>query len=288
MQLWQDTDLLIGVGSRLELQYMRWMGMDSFHDHPSADGARVIRIDIDPAEMQRFRPDVGVVADSAEAVSALIEKITARGFRAGDTQRIADAKAAARKNIEEIQPQIAYLDVIRDVMPRDGRFVGELCQVGFASYFGFEVYEPRTYISEGFQGTLGFGFPTALGVKAALPDKAVVSVTGDGGFMFGVQELATAVQYDIGLVTIVFNNSSYGNVRRDQQQRFDANLIGADLVNPDFMKFADSFGVSGHRVHSPGEMRGVLERAIDNDAPSLIEVVIERGSEASPWKYIMR
>jgi acetolactate synthase-1/2/3 large subunit len=285
--LWEDTDLLIGVGSRLELQYMRWMGMAGFRDRPPADSARVIRIDIDPAEMQRFQPQVGIVADAAAGVSALMDKVAARGFRAGDMQRIANAKATARRNIEEIQPQMEYLDTIRRVLPRDGRFVGELCQVGFASYFGFEVYEPHTYISEGYQGTLGFGFPTAVGVKAALPDKAVVSVTGDGGFMFGIQELATAVQHGIGLVTIVFNNESFGNVRRDQQQRFDSHLIGADLKNPDFMKLAESFGASGYRVTSPQELEPVLSRAIDEDVAALIEVVVERGSEASPWKYIM-
>ena len=87
---------------------------------------------------------------------------------------------------------MAYLDVIRAVLPRDGFFVEELCQAGFTSYFGFPVYEPRTYVSSGYQGTLGFGFPTAIGVKAAMPDKPVISIIGDGGFMFNVQELATA------------------------------------------------------------------------------------------------
>ncbi len=288
MLLWEDTDLLIGIGSRLEMQYMRWMGMGGFLDAPPEGTPKVIRIDIDPQEMIRFKPDVGVIADAVDGVTALAEKVSARGFNTGSSERIAAAKAKARRDIEEIQPQLAYLDVIRAVLPRDGRLVGELCQVGFTSYFGFDVYEPRTYITEGYQGTLGFGFPTAIGVKAALPGKAVVSVTGDGGFMFGVQELATAAQHNIGLVTIVFNNSSFGNVRRDQQQRFDGNLIGANLDNPDFLKLAESFGVAGYRVSSPDELRPALAKAIDDDVPALIEVVVERGSETSPWKYIMR
>ena len=286
--LWPDTDLLIGIGSRLEMQYMRWESMAHYIDRPPEGGAKLIRIDIDPKEMQRFRPDVAVVADAADATRALIERTGKTGFKPGDLDRIAEAKAQARKNISEIQPQMAYLDTIREVLPRDGYFVEELCQVGFTSNFGFEVYEPRTYVTTGYQGTLGYGFPTAIGVKAAMADRAVVSITGDGGFMFGMPELATAAQHDIGLITIVFNNHSFGNVRRDQQLKFDSNLIGADLDNPDFVKLAESFGVAGYRVESPDELKPALAKAIDEDKPAIVEVLIERGSETSPWKYIHR
>jgi len=284
--LWQDTDLLIGIGSRLELQFMRWGSMAHYYDSAPPGGPKVIRIDIDPEEMRRFRPDVGIVADSVDGTRALIDAVGRRGHKAGDLDRIASAKAKARDMIEEVQPQIAYLDVIRDVLPRDGYFVEEVCQVGFASNFGFPVYEPRTYVSTGFQGNLGFGFPTAIGVKAAMPERAVVSIAGDGGFMFGVQELATAVQHDIGLVTVVFNNSAFGNVRRDQQNQYGGRLIGSDLVNPDMVKLGEAFGVDAYRVDTPEGLRPVLERAIDNDRPALIDVTVERGSEVSPWKYL--
>ena len=286
--LWPDTDLLIGIGSRLEMQYMRWESMAHYIDRPPEGGAKLIRIDIDPKEMQRFKPDVAVVADSAEGTRALIEKAGKKGFIDGDLDRIATAKAQARKNIEEIQPQMSYLDTIREVLPRDGYFVEELCQVGFTSNYGFDIYEPRTYVTTGYQGTLGYGFPTAIGVKAAMPDRAVLSIIGDGGFMFGMPELASAAQHGIGLITIVFNNNSFGNVRRDQQLKFDSNLIGADLVNPDFVKLAESFGVAGYRAESPAELKPALAKAIDDDQPAIIEVVIERGSETSPWKYIHR
>ena len=286
--LWPDTDLLIGIGSRLEMQYMRWESMAHYIDRPPEGGAKLIRIDIDPEEMQRFKPDVAVVADSVEGTRALIEKVGMKGFIDGDLDRIAAAKMQARKNIEEIQPQMSYLDTIRDVLPRDGYFVEELCQVGFTSNFGFDIYEPRTYVTTGYQGTLGYGFPTAIGVKAAMPDRAVLSIIGDGGFMFGMPELASALQHDIGLITIVFNNNSFGNVRRDQQLKFDSNLIGADLVNPDFVKLAESFGVAGYRVDSPADLKPALAKAIEDDEPAIIEVVIERGSETSPWKYIHR
>ncbi len=286
--LWQGTDLLIGIGSRLEMQYMRWESMAHYIDRPPAGGPKLIRIDIDPQEMQRFKPDVAVIADAADGTRALIKKAGKKGFKTGDLDRIAETKAKARKDIEEIQPQLSYLDTIREVLPRDGYFVEELCQVGFTSNFGFDVYEPRTYVTTGYQGTLGYGFPTAIGVKAAMPDRAVVSIIGDGGFMFGMPELASAAQHDIGLITIVFNNNSFGNVRRDQQEKYDNHLIGADLDNPDFVKLTESFGVAGYRAESPDELKPVLAKAIDEDKPAIIEVLIERGAETSPWKYIHR
>jgi len=286
--LWDDTDLLIGIGSRLEMQFMRWRSMAVYDDRAPADGPKVIRIDIDPDEMERFKPDTGIIADAVDGTRALIEKVLSRGHKPGDLDRIAAAKAKSRSDFEEIQPQVAYLDTIREVLPRDGFLVEELCQVGFASYYAYPVYEPRTYVTCGYQGTLGFGFPTAIGVKAALPDKAVVSITGDGGFFFGMPELASAAQHNIGLITVVFNNSSFGNVRRDQQMQYDSHLIGADLVNPDLLKIADAFGVDGYRVNSPEELKPALATAIDKDQPALIEVVVERGSETSPWKYITK
>jgi len=285
-KLWPDTDLLIGIGSRLEMQYMRWGSMANYQQKPPPGGPKLIRIDIDPIEMQRLQPDVGIVADSADGVRALLEAIGRNGFKPGNAMRVARAKRQARAEIEAIQPEMAYLDVIRRVLPRDGFFVEELCQAGFASYYGFPVYQPRTYVTAGYQGTLGFGFPTAIGVKAAMPERAVVSITGDGGFMFGMPELATAVQHNIGLVTIVFNNSSFGNVRRDQQRAYDGRLVGADLSNPDFLSLAEAFGAAAWRVDSPEGLAAVLETALSNDEPAIIEVALERGSESDPWPFI--
>jgi acetolactate synthase I/II/III large subunit len=185
-----------------------------------------------------------------------------------------------------VQPQLSYLDVVRRVLPRDGIVTGELSQVGFTSYFGYPVLEPRTYVSEGFQGTLGFGFPTALGVKAAHPDRPVVCITGDGGFMFAAQELATAAQENIPLVTLLFNNSSYGNVLRDQQTSFGNRIIGAHLKNPDFQAFAAAFGIESHRVTTPEALEPVLQAAIGRGAAVLIEVQLPEGSETSPWEFI--
>jgi len=181
---------------------------------------------------------------------------------------------------------MAYLNILREVVPANRIPPREPFQGGFASLYGFPVYEPRTFITSGYQGTLGSGFPTALGAKVAHPDRAVVAITGDGGFMFGVQELATAVQFNIGVVVLVFNNDSYGNVRRDQRERFDGRVVAADLVNPDFVRLAESFRVGAVRVTSPEAFRPALEKALASGGPYLIDIEVPRDSEASPWGFI--
>jgi acetolactate synthase-1/2/3 large subunit len=271
---------------------MRWNGMMTLVDRPQAP-PHLIRIDIDPSEMRRLVPHAGIVADAevgTRALLAAVRRLRGRkspGKGASETYaRVAAIRVDTRAAYEKIQPQLAYLDVIREVLPREGILVTELSQVGFTSYFAYPVYAPRTYVSEGYQGTLGFGFPTALGVKVAHPDTPVVSVAGDGGFMFAVQELATAKQYGIALVTLVFNNASYGNVLRDQRTAYGNRVIGAVLDNPDFMLLAKAFGVEGHRVGSPAALKRVLEKAIRADGPVLIEVQVPQGDEVSPWEFI--
>jgi acetolactate synthase-1/2/3 large subunit len=286
-ELWDDVDLLIGIGSRLEMPYMRWRSGMRYESKPS--GPQLIRIDIDRDEMTRLIPDVGVVGDADEAVRALVGVLESRLDRPGGPARraeIAAANALARSLIARIVPQAAYLDTIRAVVPRDGFIVPELSQLGFATYTGaLPIYEPRTYVTEGHQGTLGFGFPTALGVKVANPHRAVVSLTGDGGFMFGVQELATAAEHGIGVVTLLFNNGSYANVLRDQRQG-SGRVIGSTFRNPNFMKLASAFDVAATRVDSPETLAPALEWALAEGKPHLIEVMIEPGSETSPWPLI--
>ena len=279
IHLWMNTDVVIGIGSRLELQHLRWKTMPA--------NVKFVRIDIDPLEMVRLPPAAGVVADARAGTAALVEALMKKiGPRPSREHEFIRAKAKARGEFEKVQPQMSYLDAIRAVLPHDGFFVEEISQVGFAARFGFPVYAPRTYVTCGYQETLGFGFNTALGVKVANPDKPVISICGDGGFLFGAQELATAVQHGINVITCVFNNSAFGNVRRDQLTTYKGRIIGAELANPDFVKLAESFGVAAYRVRTPAEFRPVLERAFAADAPALIEVMVERGSEASPWPFL--
>jgi acetolactate synthase-1/2/3 large subunit len=276
---WKDTDLLVAIGTRMELQYLRW------RTFPPA--LKIIRIDIDPRELVRRKPDVGLVTDAKLGVRALIAALT--GLKAEPVRREAEfvaLKAQARAEFATVQPQVAYLDVIRAALPRNGFFVEEICQVGFTARFAFPVYEPRTYVSCGYQDNLGFGLMTALGVKVAHPDEVVISVSGDGGFMFGVQELATAVQSEINLIAIVFNNRSFGNVLRDQKTTFDGRYIGESLKNPDFVKLAESFGAAAYRATSATELAAVLARALAEKGPVVIEVPGNPGSEASPWPFL--
>jgi acetolactate synthase-1/2/3 large subunit len=276
---WQQTDVLIAIGTRMELQYIRWRRFPP--------GLKIVRIEIDPEEILRRTIEVGIVADAAAGTRALLAALAPLlAKRASREAEFNEIKARSRKEIEVVQPQLAYLDVIRAVLPRDGFFVEEISQMGFTSRFGFPVYEPRTFVTGGYQDNLGFGYMTALGVKVANPGKPVVSINGDGGFMFGVQELATAAQYNIGCVAIVFNNQCFGNVLRDQKQNFGERHYGDRLRNPDFLKLAESFGVAGYRASTPAELRTTLERALAADAPALIEVPGEPGAESSPWPFI--
>jgi acetolactate synthase I/II/III large subunit len=280
-RLWPETDLMIGIGTRLELPTMsRWPYRP--------DGLKSIRIDIDPSEMRRYTPDVAVISDSKAGTRELLAAVSTAGYRktAGRRAAIREATAAAQQEIQKVQPQMAYLNILREVLPSNAIVTDELSQVGFASWYGFPIYEPRTFITSGYQGTLGSGFPTALGAKVANPDRPVVAITGDGGFMFGVQELSTAVQFNIGVVTLVFNNNAYGNVRRDQRTRFDGRVVAADLVNPDFVKLAESFGVAASRVTSPDHFRPALEKALAHRGPSLIAIEVPRDSEVTPWTFI--
>ncbi|SHJ73594.1 acetolactate synthase, large subunit [Bradyrhizobium lablabi] len=281
-RLWPQTDLMIGIGTRMELpaSSFRWPFQPS--------GLKSIRIDIDPAEMRRLTPDAAVVADARAGTSELLAAVRRAGYTKtrGRRAAIREASAAALQEIQKIQPQMAYLNILREVLPDNAIVTDELSQVGFASWYGFPIFEPRTFITSGYQGTLGSGFPTALGAKVANPDRPVVAITGDGGFMFGVQELATAVQFNIGVVTLVFNNNAYGNVRRDQRERFDGRVVASDLVNPDFVKLAESFGVGAARVTSPENFRPALEKALADGGPYLISIEIPKDSEVSPWAFI--
>lgn len=274
---WKNTDVLIGIGSRLELKFMRWRWLPK--------GLKVIRIDIDPTEMVRLKPDVAIVADATAGTAALTQAVVQKAAPSR-VEEFADLNRQAGGRFSAVQPQADYLDAIREALPRDGFFVEEVSQMGFTARFSFPVYGPRQYVTCGYQDNLGLGYTTALGAKVGNTDKAVVSVSGDGDFMFGVQELATAVQHNIAVVAIVLNNNAYGNVLRDQKQTYSGRYIGSDLTNPDFVKLGDSFGVKTYRATSPAELKAMLTEALALNAPVLIEVPIEKGSEASPWPFI--
>lgn len=277
--LWRDADVVLVVGSRVKMPLTMWG-----HD----DGMQLVRIDIDPEQIRKpIESDVAMVNDARDAMQAIVEALESRGVESPSREdELSALKAEFRTRFErQIGPQLGYLDAIRDALPDDGYFVDEITQVGFSSWYAFPVYHPRHFISAGHQGTLGYGFATALGVQVAHPDKAVVAISGDGGFMFNLPEITTAVQYDIPLVMIVFNNSMFGNVRRQQDEGFGGRNIATDLHNPDFLKLADAVGMQGYRVHTADELRITLEEALAARQPALIEVPV--GDMPSPWQFIL-
>lgn len=276
-KLWPETDLLVGFGTRLEVPTQRWGSAPA--------GLKMARVDIDPVELRRLKVDIGLLADAADAARALTGLLAERRGPAR-LAAIAHAKAEAAAAIREVQPQMSFLEAIRDVLPRDGILCDEMTQAGYVSWFGFPLHAPRTLITSGFSGTLGAGFPTALGVKVAKPDTPVVALTGDGGFLFGGNELATAVQHGINLVTVLFNNQSYGNVLRDQRRLFDGRDSGSVLRNPDFALYAKSFGVPFWRVRDADALRPALREALAAGQPALIEVITDITQETPPWRFI--
>jgi acetolactate synthase-1/2/3 large subunit len=248
------------------------------------DQLKVIRIDIDPEEVARISPPaIALIGQSHPALSALlaaVEKVV--GTRPSRRQELEALKAAIEADFDRLQPQMGFLRAIRAELPEDGFFVEEMTQVGYVARFALPIYQPRTYISCGYQGTLGWGFATGLGVKTAYPDRAVVTVNGDGGFLFTVQELATAVQQRLATVNLVFNDGAYGNVRRMQQQQYNNRVIATELHNPDFVKLAESFGAQGLRAHTPDEVRTAIRQGLATaETPTVIEIPV--GEMPSPW-----
>jgi len=244
-----------------------------------------VLVDIDPVQAVRLEPDVAVVADAREAAAALAGELDDRDLsprdRSAEFQAVKDQTA---REFRDVGIDLDYLAAIRAALPADGFFVEEICQVGFASYFGFPVHAPRQFVTCGHQGTLGFGYPTSLGVKAAFPGRAVVSIAGDGGFMFGLGELAAAVQHRLDVVAVVFNNNAFGNVLLDQKRMYSGRDVGARLRNPDFAAVAEAFGAHGIRVERPSEVKQALYKALAADRTVVIEARTDlRIAAARSW-----
>ena len=280
--LWPKIDVALAVGTRFFHPIIEW-GRD--------DDIRLIRIDIDPTQsVAAWPPDVHIVADARAALAALLGRVAQtnarRPNREDEFARTKMAKEAALGRI--LAPQQAYTKVIRDALPEDGIVCFDVTQLHFYSWWGYPVYRPRTVIQPGYQGTLGYGYPTALGAKVALPDKPVVYVGGDGGFMFNCQELSTAMRFGIGVVAIVFNDGAYGNVRRGQKEMFGGRLISSDLYNPDFAKFAASFGMDFWHCDSPQTLRPALDAALGTGRPAFIEVTIEGFPNPFPHMFFRK
>ena len=277
-RLWPECDLVIGLGTRLAVQKLEW-GVDEALD--------ILHIDIDPAVPDRGpKPSLKLTGDLGDA----LPRISAAIGNAGDDRSAWRARIAAVKHevsadiAQKLAPQLDWLAAIRSALPADGLFVDELTQIGYVSRFSFPVSGPRRFLSTGYQGTLGWGIATAIGAAHARPDVPVVSISGDGGAMFAIAELATAAHHKIPVTIIVMNDNAFGNVRGIQRDNFDGRFIASDLTSPDFVALAKACGVSAVRATSPDELQAALAQAVAHNGPNLIEVPV--GDFPSPWEYI--
>ncbi|HXH22764.1 MAG TPA: thiamine pyrophosphate-dependent enzyme [Dehalococcoidia bacterium] len=262
------ADVVLVVGTRFVQGIMQnqpppWLTRDK----------TVIQMDVDPEEVGRnYKPDIGIVADAKKGLAALAERVGRHNIRRPSRRdELMALKKAIADEARAMSPQADYAWAIRDELPDDGIFIQESTQVGYWSGAFFPAYQPRTYFTSGYQGTLGYGFATALGAQVGNPDRKVVSINGDGGFFYNVQELSTMVQQKIPLTAIVFNDNAYGNVKRIQEMRFGGRTIASDLYNPDMAKLADAYGVDFRRANSPAELRSVLHDVFKDHHPVLIE-----------------
>ena len=273
------ADVVLVVGSRLALVTF-------------AAGQRIVQIDVDPEEIGRNHQNtVGLVGDARRTLEALLEKLRAAAAPRPSRKAEREALRAEIAALMTQEPQTSILRSLRSGCPEDTILIAGMTQIGYYSRPFWPTYSPRTYITSSYSGNLGYEYPVALGAKVARPEKPVVAVIGDGGFLFNAQELATAVQHKINVVAVVFNDDAYGNVARDLDEDWGGNF-GAALHNPDFMKLADAYGVHGMRAKEPTDVGRLVKEAVGLERPVLIEVPVGRmprpaffAARKAPTKY---
>ena len=277
-----EADLLIAIGVRFS---DRTTGrLDSF-----VPDTKVIHIDIDPAEIGKNVPvDLPIVGDARNVLASLNK--TLEGHNASDDVNKWTDMIKQRK--QDLLPRVTYDDVplkpqsvikeIAEVLTPESILTTDVGQNQMWAAHFYDTQRPRKFISSGGLGTMGFGFPSAIGAKVACPDDPVVSINGDGGFLMVCQELATVREYDIPVIAIVLENRTLGMVYQWQSllynNRHSQTLIGN---SPDFVKLAESFGVNAVRITKPGETKEALGKAIKDNEPILLNVVID-SEEALP------
>lgn len=269
------ADLVLAVGTRF---------VSTFGTQVDVGDAEAIIVNAEEDDLHGPREAaLRIHADARLALEMLVDALPVDS-RPDRSEELATTRAWLAEKLEDLAPQRSFLAAIRAALPDDGVFVSEFTQVGYAASACYPAYDPRTYIGPGYQGTLGYGFATALGVQAADSDRAVVSVNGDGGFSWTLQELSTAKRYGLPLVAIVFHDGYYSNVRRIQKNRYGARFFATELTNPDYQILAEAFGIRSARAYTPEELEPVLKEALAAREPVLIEVPV--GEFPSPWHLV--
>lgn len=270
------TDVLLVAGSR----FVDGMARPAF----TSAGCQIIYLNIEAEDMAGPRQaGLAIEADVMAGVEALLAALPESSeltSRAG----IADAvRQWCATQISAIAPQKDYIAALRVTMDDDDILVSELTQIGYYANIAFPVHGARKLITPGYQGTLGYGFNTALGVAVGNPAKRVVSINGDGGFAWGMQELSTLARDELNLSVVIFVDGRYGNVHRIQKRTFGETFV-TDLRNPDFLKLAAAYDIPVEAVDSPEGLAQALQNAKERGGPALIAVRVEE--MPSPWALI--
>jgi len=277
---WSRADVVLALGTRLYPALPAW-GRDA--------SMSIIRVDIDPAEVSRLQGEVcSIEGDVGEFVRRLLGALRERKGRQPPDRSVGlDAvRAAVERDLEPLGPQRELLGVIRDELGEDGVLVSDLTQLHYVAPDAYPVYRPRTFIHASYQGTLGHAAASSIGVQLAVPNRPVIALAGDGGFMFTMQELATAVRFNVPVTWVVMNDGAFGNVRRMLKEDYGNRVLGADLSNPDFVRLAESFGIPARRATGPEKFRLALRESIATDGPALVEYVAPEFP--SPWPLYFR
>ncbi|MEZ4523542.1 MAG: thiamine pyrophosphate-binding protein [Thermomicrobiales bacterium] len=267
--VYEDADVVLAIGTRFDRPATDW-GTD--------DGMKIIRVDIDDQEIDRIiQPDISLLGDANAVLGQIFDQVDRKTYtRDSRAPELNEIREAVEDQLFEFQPSHDFAKAIREELPDDGILSGEITQLSAYADIGFPVYRPRSLIGAGYQGTLGFGYATALGVQVGNPDRKVVSINGDGGFLYTMPELATAVRHQIPLVAIVINDGAFGNVKYIQQTRYGGREIASTLGNPDFVKLAESFGAAGLRATNAEELGRAVREGFENNHPTLIDVPVDR------------
>lgn len=276
-ELLAEADVALVVGSRIDVV----SDVNTGARFPS----KIVQIDLDPLVVGQRRPvTAGVVGDAALVLEAIAAQLP--DSRGGECWfPVADFLARKRAWLaDHTGPVMPLVEDLRAALPDDAIVVDDLTLVGYWMPVLFPTYHPRTLIHPGTFGTLGYSMPAAIGAKLACPDRTVVSISGDGGFLFTLQELATAVVENIDLISIVFNDGGFGAIKHYQDRMFGGRHIGTKLSNPDFVKLGDAFGARSERV-APEDLGATVKRAREAGGVWLIEVPFAPGGTANmvPW-----
>lgn len=276
-ELLTQADLALVVGSRIDV-VSDWNLGARFPQ-------RIVQVDIDPLVIGQRRPvEVGVVGDAELVLDALAGRLNGgqKGACWFDVEGFRRRKRALM--LERAAPVLGIVEDLRAALPDDTIFVDDLTLVGYWMPLLLDTYRPRTLIHPGTYGTLGYSLPAAIGARLACPEQPVVSISGDGGFLFTMQELATAVAQNLDLIALVFNDNAFGAIRKYQDRMFGGRHIGAELKNPDFVKLGESFGARSVRVDAK-DLGAAVRRAHEAGGLWLIEVPFapEGSVQMVPW-----